>query len=256
MEAVKGYYCQELLLEELESRKAKNSMYSLRAFARDLGIGSTSLSDALASKRKLSRTNILKIANKLSWSSSQIDLLLSEIKRGKSFKSKEELEFMQMQEDQFRYIADWHYLAIRNLAKISDNQSDPQWIADRLGLTKAEAEKAVHRLLRMKLIKVEDGKMIYTSKSIATTTTIPSVAIKKHHRDKLRLAERSLATDPIELRDFTSTTMAVDVSKIPEVKQILKEANTKIMEIMESGSLSEVYNFSFQLFPLSKGEES
>ena len=255
MEAIKGYYCQELLLQELEERKAKNSMYSLRAFARDLGIGSTSLSDALASKRKLSRTNILKIANKLEWTSSQIDLLLSEIKRGRGYKTKAELEEIQMQEDQFRYIADWHYLAIRNLAKVSTNQANPQWIAKRLGISESDAEKAVYRLERMGLIAIEDEKLVYISKPLGTTNDTPSMAIRKHHRDKLKLAERSLATDPLEIREFRSSTVAVDMHKLPEIKQILKEAQAKIVEVMESGEPTEVYNLSFQLFPLTKGEE-
>jgi biotin operon repressor len=255
MDGVKGYYCQELLLQELEARKAKNSMYSLRAFARDLGIGSTSLSDALASKRKLSRTNILKIAQKLSWSSSQIDLLLSEIKRGRGYKTVAELEKMQLEEDTFRYVADWHYLAIRNLAKIKDNKSDPAWIASKIGISESEAEKAVQRLVRMNLIEVSDNKMFYVAQPIITTTDVPSVAIKKHHKDKLRLAEKSLAMDSVEIREFRSTTMAIDPRKIEEAKRLLKETNQKLIELMESSDATEVYNFSFQLFPLTKGDE-
>ena len=54
-----------LLKDELQKRKEKNRSYSLRAFARDLGIGATSLSDLFNGKRKLSPKNVTKVMDKL-----------------------------------------------------------------------------------------------------------------------------------------------------------------------------------------------
>ena len=69
------------LLDELTRRKNKNPSYSLRAYARDLGISSTSLSDVLSAKRNLSRKNALKVAEKLGYTSVQTESLLSQIRK-------------------------------------------------------------------------------------------------------------------------------------------------------------------------------
>jgi transcriptional regulator with XRE-family HTH domain len=46
-------YTVDLLLKEFDQRKLKNSRYSLRAYARDLGVDSSFLSKVLRGKRIL-----------------------------------------------------------------------------------------------------------------------------------------------------------------------------------------------------------
>jgi uncharacterized protein (TIGR02147 family) len=53
------------LAEELNRRKRRNNCYSLRAFARSLGIDPAILSRAIAGKRSLSAKTIRKIIYKL-----------------------------------------------------------------------------------------------------------------------------------------------------------------------------------------------
>ncbi len=247
-------YCREILKQELSDRKRKNSMYSLRAFARDLGIGSTSLSDALANKRKISKRNIQKIANKLALTPAQVDLIINETKEN-YVKNGEEVERLQVEEDTFRLISDWYYLAILNLSKISDNQSDHKWVANRLGISELEAENAISRLLRIGLLKISDNKLIRTSLPISTTRNIPSSAIQKHHKNNLELAEKSLEQDNVHVREFSSVTMAINLEKLPEAKEILMKAKRKVSKLLESGDPKEVYVLSFQVFPLTRSFE-
>ena len=103
--------CQKILLNELNIRKEKNAMYSLRAFARDLEIGSTSLSDVLSGKRLLSKKNLEKISETLSLSPLEIEFLKGELKGNYTARSAIEVERLQLEEDSFRLIADWYYFA-------------------------------------------------------------------------------------------------------------------------------------------------
>lgn len=240
-----------LLLQELTRRQTRNSSYSLRAFARDLGIGATTLSDVLADKRSLSKTNLGKVMEKLLVSPSERETLWGEYKdnvnRPREIDSKTVLE-----EDVFRLIADWHYLAVWSLAKIKNNQARPEWIANRLGIKKEEAEDAVERLIRLKLVRKAHGRLVSTGNDLSTTTDIPSAAIRKHHSQNLRLAEEALHNVPVDFREFSSVTMAVNLEKLPTVKQILLKTRKKINDLLETGEASEVYTLSFQLFPLTK----
>lgn len=240
-----------LLLQEFTQRQTRNSAYSLRAFARDLDLGVTSLSDVLAGKRNLSKTNLEKVMERLAVSPMEQDMILrSRVGDGPSKEAQEERTLVD--EDTFRLIADWHYLAILNLAKIKDNQANPFWISERLGIKADDAEMAIERLLRLKLITVRRGKMERTSNPLTTSQNIPSAAIRKHHRQNLQLAEEALFNVPVEKREFISATMAVNVEKLPQAKEILLKTRKKIAALLEQGPVSEVYTMSFQLFPLSK----
>ena len=239
-----------LLMQELAKRQTRNSSYSLRAFARDLGLGSTTLSDVLADKRSLSKSNLEKVMGKLLVSPLERESLWSQYREGAS---KTEIDDrILMEEDAFRLIADWHYLAILNLAKIADNRATPQWIAERLGISTQEAESALERLLRMELLKKNRNRLVRTAKPITTSKDIPSAAIRKHHTQNLQLAEQSLHRDPVETRQFYSMTVAVNPEKLPLVKDIIFKTRKKIGDLLEDGPLSEVYTFSFQLFPITR----
>lgn len=239
-----------LLLQELAKRQTRNSSYSLRAFARDLGLGSTTLSDVLADKRSLSKTNLEKVMGKLLVSPFEKETLWSQYKDSASREKVDER--LIMEEDTFRLISDWYYLAILNLAKIPNNKATPRWIANRLGIKESEAEVALERLLRLELLKKNRQRMIRTAKPIFMDREIPSAAIRKHHTQNLHLAEQSLHRDPVDTRQFYSMTIAVNPERLPLVKDVILKARKRIEDLLESGPISEVYTFSFQLFPLTK----
>lgn len=243
-----------LLLTELAKRQTRNPSYSLRAFARDLNIGATTLSDVLADKRSLSKTNLQKVMERLFVSPLDQEKLWADYK---ALAQRPEIDDRTyLDETIFRLIADWHYIAILNLAKIKNNQASPQWIAARLGIKKSEAEEALERLLNLGLIKKTRGRLLRTSKPIGTSRDIPSAAIRKHHTQNLHLAEESLHRDPVHTREFGSITMAINPERLPLAKEILTKTRKKIADLLDDGPVSEVYTLSFQLFPLTKLETS
>lgn len=240
-----------LLLQELTRRQSRNSAYSLRAFARDLNIGVTTLSDVLADKRNLSKTNLQKVIEHLLVSPAEQEKLWTNYKhnvhRNPSIDDRTILE-----EDTFRLIADWHYLAVLNVLKLSDFNGKPEWVAERLGLKVEEVAEAFERLERLDLIRKSHGKYVRTKKSLATSQDIPSAAIRKHHTQNLMLAEQSLHRDPVKYREFGSVTVAVNPEKLQLAKELLLRTRKKIVELLDNGQTSEVYTLSFQLFPLTQ----
>ncbi|WP_413585594.1 DUF4423 domain-containing protein [Bdellovibrio sp. HCB274] len=241
----------KLLMQELAKRQTRNSSYSLRAFARDLGIGSTTLSDVMGDRRSLSKSNLEKVMERLLVSPLERELLWAEYRQGSTKIAID--EDLLLQEDTFRMISDWYYLAIMNLAQLPENRANPLWIAKRLGIKESEAEQALDRLFRLELLKKSRNRLVRTTKPMLMKD-VPSAAIRKYHNQNLHLAEQSLHRDPIDTRLFNSMTMAVNPEKIPAVKDVLLKTRKKIEDLLQDGPLTEVYTLSFLLFPLTKLE--
>lgn len=239
----------EILLSEMEKRKSRNTLYSMRAFARDLGVGLGTLSEVMSGKRKLSKSNLMKVLQSLDLTAEQKKALSGVVpKRERTAEEEHQL----LLEDQFKLISDWYYLGILNLAKIKNNKADSHWIADRLGLENYQVLEALQRLQRLGLLKIEKKHLVRTSKPLTTSRDLPSTAIRKHHQQNLELAAKSLNEVDVSLREFGSVTMPVNLKNIPKVKELLLKTRKKAADLLDQGATSEVYTLSFQLFPLSQ----
>jgi uncharacterized protein (TIGR02147 family) len=239
-----------LLLKELEERRRRNTMYSMRAFARDLGVGLGSLSEVLSGKRQLSKSNTLKIIQTLRLSQAEKESLLDN-NRPVVLDERQLLA-----EDEFKLIADWYYLAILNLSRLKTNKADPNWIAERLNIEPYIVIEALERLQRLKFLKVERNRLVRTTIPLTTTTEIPSTAIRRHHSQNLLLAEHSLHNVAVDQREFGSVTMAVNMKNLQKAKELLLKTRKKVAALLEEGPTQEVYTLSFQLFPLTAMPEA
>ena len=245
-----------LLKEEFKLRQKRNANYSLRALARDLGIGLGSLSEVFSEKRMLSKKNFEKAIDKMFLSEEQKMLLRqTTFKHHTTNRSLHSNPPLLLDENTFRLIADWHYLAILNLAKLKDNSSKEKWVAERLGIDQEVAKEALKRLIKMGLLDKVDGKLIRSARALTTTSDIPSIALRSHHLGNLKLAEKALFEVPIERREFGSITMPVNPDKLEKAKEILLKTRLKIGNLLDQGETTEVYTLSFQLFPLTKKKD-
>ena len=253
-----------ILLEELELRSNRNNRYSLRAFARFLGLTSARLSEILNRKSGLSREAAAKIAKRLDFSETETeifcDLVESEHARSpvqrKFAKIKlqryREPEYRQLQMDAFRVVADWYCFAILELAKLDVFQNDENWIAKALSITPAEAKAAVERLQRLNLLELQNDKLVPTENFTASPSGVASDAIKKFHQQILKKALASLTVQPLEARDYAAAIMRFNVSRLPEAKAMLKEFRRKFgAKMSDSVTNSDVYCLSTQFFNLT-----
>ncbi len=242
-----------LLLDEFTARKKKNPLYSLRAFARDLAVSTTCLSDVLSGKRELSRKNALRVAEKLALSPAETNYLLNEL-GFRADKGREAKEFLQLDEDTFRLVSNWYYFPILSLCQIG--KTDAKVLAQCLGITEFEARGAIERLKRLGLIAEENGRLVKTTSMLSTTRDIPSAAIRNYHKQNLKIAERSLENDPVNVRDFSAITFPADLKKLSEAKDLIMEFKRRLARIMETSESSEVYTLSIQLFPVARSANS
>lgn len=252
-----------MLEAELIRRRRKNAGYSLRAFAKQIGVSVTTLSQVLNGKRALSRSSAMQIAESLFADvGEQRRFLLSALgvqsfdevnsSRGgaKAFKR----SYAILDADQFKLIAEWYHFAILSLAKIQPNVLSVEWIAGRLGIQKRQSKGAIDRLLRLGLIVRNGNGFVEGTEPLFVQPSVSSFAVRQYHQENLERAQLALRSTPRELRDITSITMATSPQKIAGARELIQKFREDMSEYLEEGELSEVYTLAVQLFPVSQIE--
>lgn len=232
-----------ILICTFQKRQSLNQAYSRNAFARDLGVSSTALSQYLSNKRNLSKTNLKRVIKSL--------YLPQEYLLQSKKLSLESQKITQMKLDTFSLIAEWHHFAILNLIEISSIDSVAR-IAQRLGLEDKTAEKAIDRLNSLGLIQIESGCYKRTQYRLDTGSDIPSAALRKHNREKMELAIASLEKHTLVERDITSMTLTFDPIDMPKIKNEINKFKKRIDRMCGSDQAKEVYSLNVQFFPLTK----
>ena len=236
---------QQLLISEFEKRRKKNPAYSLRAFARDVGISKTSLGDVINGHRKLSQQNINILGERLGLNETQVGALKSDLQSVSVMRDV-------IEGDELKLIEDWHYLAILSLAKIKDARCSAEWISERLGIPLEMATISLNELLERKLIENHNGTLVRKSKLLTTSADIPSSSIVEHHRQSIDKALGALNDVDVEHRDFTAVTYAIDLNKLKDAKKCILDFHRKLGKLLETDNAQEVYRLNIQFFPLTK----
>lgn len=259
----------DFLRSRYEERIGANPRYSLRAFARDLAVSPSRLSEILSGKQGLSAASAQKLAKRLRFSVGETqrfcDLVLASDGRSKRARAsaRDRLEtraptdeVRQLQEDTFRTISDWYHYAILELTRVEGFRSDVGWIAERLGITALQAQAAIDRLLRLGLLTLEDGELSTTGVQLTTTDGVPSESIRKFSRQLLEKAIQAVVFQTVEERDLGTLTSAVNTEDLPAVREMVRrfrrELNAFLNERNQARAPNAVYCLGTQFFRLTE----
>lgn len=262
-----------ILKEALAERQGRNPAYSLRSFARDLGIAPSRLSEVLNARRGLSSEAAERIAVKLGLNAQEREqfVLMVDGTHARSRARREaatqdlaqrrtetQVQAQTLSLDAFHLISDWYHYAILELCSCADFEPRLSWIAERLAITPNETELAVERLQRLGLLEITGDKWKVRDDVTLSPAGVPSEAVKKFHRQILAKADQALAFQSLDERDFSAITMAIDAGRLPEAKALLKKFRREFAELLSSGSTTKdrVYNLSLQFFALDRASPS
>ncbi len=235
------------LRAQFTRRCQRNRAYSLRAFARDLEMDPSSLSQILAGKRRPSRKAMLAIGQRLEATVEQLD----------SFGTNSPDDFRTLALDAFTIVADWYHFAILELTYTASFRYDGPTVARQFGITETEASEALERLVRVGLLAQNpDGTWGKSTRFLTLFTPgQTSPALKELQRQVISLALRAVDTVPQEEKDITSMTMAIDVDRLPEARQLITKFRRDLSAFLEDGEQTRVYHLGIQLYPVSQNEE-
>src|SRR3954452_16555937 len=148
-----------LLQTELARRCSRNERYSLRAFAADVGVNHSTLSQLLRERRPLTERTIRLIGSRLKLSDDVIDAFVAREKvLGDSSASSSSAaplaQIRQLTGDAASVVSDPAHYTILELLRLKDFKPDSRWIARAIGLSVDEVNMAISRLLRLGLLEM------------------------------------------------------------------------------------------------------
>jgi uncharacterized protein (TIGR02147 family) len=239
------------LLGEWEERKRKNPGFSLRAFAGRLGVSPASLSQILSGKRRLTPEMADRVATRLGLPPDERTALAAAC-ADPSPEARPEPAHLTLQVETFKAISDWYHYAILSLTEVEGTRASPEWIAERLGILRREAQEGVDRLKRLGILEEKRGRYRQAAPPLASGDNLSDPAIRKHVLQHLRKAEEALDRHPPERLDYATLTMAIDPKNLPRASSSLKRFRRNLCKDLEDGKKREVYALSIQLYPLEK----
>ncbi|WP_372655409.1 TIGR02147 family protein [Halobacteriovorax sp.] len=243
-------------LENLFAEKIKrNPNYSLRSFAKQVGVSPSNVSRILSGKRSLTFKFALKIADALSFSPEEREHLFG-IFSNTEKTSDSDLKIRKTKDlsvDCFNAMSEWHNYGLTQLLYIENFKEDHKWISKILGITELQVKLTIERLLRLEILDRDDDGVLYrTCTHLSSSTDIASAGLRKFQKQILEKAIHSLEEDHYLERDITSITMAVNEENIPKAKEEIKKFRLRMADLLEVGKKTRVYNLGVHLIPLSE----
>ncbi len=240
----------------------------MRAFARDLKIPASTLSEVLNGKKGISPKRSIEIAKLLNlpeWQKNYFCDLVT-VEHAKSSLAKEDAKFRLKEKSQQnhlktmnqsaqRSLTSWVDLAILELTNLPDFQSKSKWIAKTLDVDEKIVKTAVDRLFQTNLLeKDSDGSWKDASPLFSSSDGVPSESIRRFHKSVLNLAIEKIENEPIDKRTAKSVVFSISEDRVQKAQKILDEAVAKIVALADENQKTRetVYCFSSQLFPLIK----
>lgn len=246
---------------ELENRKRYNNSYSLRAFAKDLGLSPSGLSEIIRGKKKLSPAAANRIAKQLKFSEEErkslIVLSVPESKRTDHTlnKAKETLQIVRDQKqltlEVFNFISEPYHLTILEAFKNENFRSNPTELIELLNIDSHKFQRVIETLLKLKLL---DGKLNRTENRLPTPQDLPGSAVREHQKNILRKAENALDTQSISEREFQNTQLIFSKENLSRAKQKIRAFQAEMVKEfgVSEHKAQDVYSLSIQFFNVTK----
>ncbi|MBX9767363.1 MAG: TIGR02147 family protein [Bdellovibrionales bacterium] len=245
---------QRFLQQEFMKRCRNNPAYSIRGFALSLDIDHSTLSQIMRGTRPITPSMVTRLGQKFFLTPDMIDSFLQK----NAAREKARKNYEQINLDMFQIIADWYHYAIFELVTIRGFKPDFEWIAKKLQISANEAELAVERLVRTGLLDTTDRKSWKQSTPLVTTigSELTADAFRRLQRGVLQKAAAALEEIPVEFRDQSSMTMAIDSRLLPEAKEKIRDFRRSLCRFLQRGSQKDaVYQLGVSLYPLTSLEK-
>ena len=258
------------LKEELSRRVERNPSYSLRAFARDIELSPSRLSEVMSGKHGISRSSARIICKSLGLAQGKVeywcDVVDAQFARCDSQRAlaarrlkKASLapELYEFSGDEFTLIADWYHLAILELMKVDSFQPSISWVASKLKIPQQTAFEAIGRLERLELISIDDeGAWHLVVGRSSVNDRVSPEAMRMFHTQILAKAASSLTEFPRAERNLQAIVSAVSTQGYREITEAMRDFQSRVIEISQKYQGKEkVIAFAMQAFPLAELNE-
>jgi len=240
------------LEQELSRRNSANPNYSLRAFARDLGVDSSFLSKLLNGKRSMTARTILSLAPRLALSEADVQAFIQKAngrRRRYSVGAQDVQVFQELEEDRFFQSMEWYHIAILELAHLKSFQGNAAWIAERLGISVDQAQRAFDELKNQGILSQADGLW----RNEINHSTVSGQKVPRAQQVKKQIYEQAITALPKDIGNHSTMTVAISESRYQEAVEKIKRFRRELSQFLhEPDEKEKVYQILISLFPISK----
>jgi uncharacterized protein (TIGR02147 family) len=248
------------LHEELATRLGRRPGYSLRSFARDIGVGVANLSQILAGRKGLSGTRARSVGERLGMHAAELEQFVlaaeSEPARSRSARAVARKRLQLLEEegscenrepaldspapkarslslDAYALVSEWEHSAILEWVRVNRREAlredHLRALSYKLDTHPYRVGVMLRRLERLGLIEwrsdqqADLGRFVVDQEVVLSPDGISSEALRRFHDSMLDRAKSALILDPIDSRDFYGYTMAMRTEKLPAVRARIRE---------------------------------
>lgn len=229
------------LIAELEERRRRNRRYSLRAFARDLGIDNSWLCKVLRGQRPVTPALLSRLEGVLPIPTQRpYPVVPSEV---------------------FEKISDPLHDRFLEVLKLRDFRPDLTWAAERLKLPLEKVQMIFGNLKEAGLLQVDAaGNWLDSTQGGSTHLLGPnqtSSSQREYQKEILRGAIEALDMVPIEQRHQSSMVVAVHRSRLGEAKQLVSRFRRDLAILVgdPARDCDDIYHLSVSLYPALRGQQ-
>jgi len=247
------------LKRELELRQARNSSYSIRAFARDMKTSVSALHDYINGKKYPSTAKIRSLCKLLKVSDAEtleLTTPVDEISKTSGILGSLPDQDDEHQADLNIVNSDIYHLAYLGLDNLNSFENNLSWISKKLNLTEEKVVEIQSRLCRVGLLEEkEKGVFERDAEHRKLTNTKSKRDVEKskrlHHQNYL-LTESSL--DNHEREDLSHSLMIFPVNKdrIEEARELIVNFRRELASRMsQSENPDDLYALAITLNPIT-----
>lgn len=264
------------LKEYLKMKQAKNSSFSLGAWAKRLQMSSTAvLSNIIKGRKNLGKKSLERFNKYFDFDKSEEEYFKNLVNLYKvkndpvlSLATQERLRQMQklhlnnvlrfLSDEEYSVISNWYYSAIRAMTDLSYFKEDYEWIASMLhfNVTPEEVEQALTHLLDLGLVtRNEEGRLQASDDFVFGSEKASPELARRYQSQILENGKNAIEEVPQDERLLMGATMNIDREKLPQMKQIVHEFWQKYTDLFSDKSGNQTYQMTIQLYPLSRKKE-
>lgn len=232
----------------------RNPRFSLRSFAKQLGIDHSTLSQVLRSRRRLSARALETVGKRVGLSEEAIRAYSRSRNKLTSKNQPENVRRFHLDLDTFQLLSVWYHYAILELIQVQGFKTDSRWIAHTLGVAVEDVNVALQRLLRLGLLEMS-GRDRWIDKSGDAefhSSALTEAACSQMNQEIHELAVHAIKRVPSPHRVHRQMVLALDSTRLPRLKMLTEEFMKELRALVsESDTKDDVYQVEISLFPVT-----
>ncbi len=251
-------------------QKSENTKLSQRYFSQKLGSKSPSFyKDVIEGRKNISSNNIINAIQLLKLSCeeemffenlvlfNQSKTIESKNRYFKRMVSNKKVTMDTINKDSYEFFSKWYYSAMRELIYYFPFSGNHRDIAKQLipAIKESEAKEGIDLLKRMGYItQTSDGAYKLISNTLTTGNEVQqALEIATFQSEMISLSKDALDMFPMHKRDISSLTLSLSQKAFKQIKISIQDFRKDILKIASEDTHEDtVYQFNFQLFPLTK----